>query len=1445
MRPLLSPLFRFTLCAVLGLTAVRAADTRTLHGHVPPAVARLTANGRLPASTNLQLAIGLPLRNREALTNLLLQLCDPISPNYQQYLTTEQFTERFGPTEQQYQAITDFMTANGFRVIARHPNRLLLDVTGSVADIERTFRFALRTYPHPSEPRNFHAPDAEPSVPAGLPIFDISGLDDFMPPRPMNLKVRPKDEQVKSYATGSGPGGSFIGYDFRAAYAPGVSLTGAGQIIGLFEFGPYFTNDIILYKQRAGLPDVTVTNVLLDGFTGIPAAGTDDGEETLDIDMAMCMAPGATIIVYEGNSAIDIFNRMATDNKAKQMSCSFGFYPPPASMDNVFMQFAAQGQTMFVASGDGGAYSLSDTIFAPADDPNITSVGGTSLVTTGPRGAWISESTWIGSGGGITAFYPIPSYQSGMNMSTNHGSTSLRNFPDVAILADTVIFWILKNGQTGTVGGTSAAAPLWAGFLALVNQQAAANGKPAIGNLNAILYSIGRGSNNYSTVFHDITAGNNTNTGSPTNFFAVPGFDLATGWGSPNGSNMIDILAAPTDALHITPGTGFTTTTPVTIPFNPTNLTLSLTNAGALTLNYSVGNTSTWLSVSTLVGTLAPLGPSTSLTVNLNPAAAANLLAGTYYANIRITNTTSGITQSRLFTLIVSPANAPITLTGFNAGVIVPANATIAAPQATGFDIVNNYCFYQAGLNANPQVSGSGGTQGLPAVGQFFSRADGSTTFQFGPYGGLNALMLGRIYPASGTLTFSNPQSYNSLAILASSANGGGLGTLVLHFTNGASSQMLNFNAQDWFNVTTNVALQGFGRLNLNAGLATENNGSSNPNLYQTTLNLAALGLNQAVGSITFTKPNIGGNQDSGVFAVSGSLMPAQTIIIQQPQSVTNNNPPAGATLSVVAMGTPPLAYQWFSGNPGSGTPVSSQTNANLVFLPVSTNQAGNYFVVVTNSYSAATSSVATLAVLTAPLITQQPNPTNRVLFAGQTAKLSVSASGAIPLSYFWRFNGNLVAGAIASNYTLANLQLTNSGNYSVTVSNAYGMATSSIVSLTVQSAPASPYATAVLADHPIAYWRLGETGGTVAFDSIGGNNGVYNSVTLSRPGYNPLDTNAAAGFGPALNSYVGGIPISFATLGNATFSVEAWVKGNGQTTDAGIVTKGTGSGGEQFNLDTGAGSHAFRFFVRDANSGAAHLANGNTGPNGNWRHLVGVCNESGGVVTLYVDGGVNASGTIAPGAGLLNSANAVTIGSRQSFTGAYDDQFVGTLDEVAIYDYALTAAQVQAHFALRTNFPPVFASNPFSEPNATAGQPYSATLAGKATDPNGDPIAFARLTGPSWLNVAGNGALSGTPVSADTGTNGFSVKATDPGGLFTAASMNILVLPAAPIFTTVSFDQTNLFLNWTGGIAPYQVQMTTNLANPVWQPFAGPFNTNSLTLSPSNDAAFYRILGQ
>ncbi|HEX4644207.1 MAG TPA: immunoglobulin domain-containing protein, partial [Verrucomicrobiae bacterium] len=932
-------------------------------------------------------------------------------------------------------------------------------------------------------------------------------------------------------------------------------------------------------------PAVAITNVLLDGYTGIPATGSDDGEEALDIQMSMCMAPGATILVYEGNSALDIYNRMATDNKAKQMSCSFGFSPPPATMDQVFQQYAMQGQTMFQASGDNGANA--GPLFPPFDDPNITAVGGTSLTTSGAGGPWLSETAWRGSGGGVSTTYSIPSWQLGIDMTANQGSTTMRNVPDVSILADTIIFTVNKNGQTGGIGGTSAAAPMWAGFMALVNQQAAANGKPPIGFFNPIIYSLGKGPNR-NTILHDITTGNTTNSSSPTKFFAVPGYDLCTGWGSPNGPNMINTLAGPNDALQIQPGIGFNVAVPHGVPASPTALNLSLTNTGAASLDWVLTNSASWLDVSATNGTLTPGGAAGTVTVSLDTSVASTLAVGIYTANVWITNLTSGVAQSRLFILNVSTADFPIAVTGFNAGVIVPNNATPLSPQATGFDIANNIAFYEAGLNGNPLVSGSGGAQGLPQNGLITSQADGATTFQLGPYGGANALMLGDTYASSGTLTLANPKAYNSLAVLAASANGGGVGTLVVHFTNGTSSQIFNFNAQDWFGTTANVAIKGFGRLYLNSGLFTEDDGANNPNLYQTIINLAPFGFNQAVASVTFTKPPVGGSQDSGVFALSGALMPPQVNITQQPRSATNNIPGTSSTLSVVAMGSPPLFYQWFSTNMITHmvTGLTNQTNASLVFNPAVSSDTGVYFVVVSNAFNAVPSSPATLTVYTKPVITQQPSPTNLFLYPGGGASLSVAAIGAAPFYYAWNYNGAPIAGATSPQHTLNNVQPADSGNYTATVSNSFGVTTSSIVSLTVIARPNRTYPETVLADKPIGYWRLDEASGTTAYDRLGGNNGHYFQVALGKPGYNPLDPDTAGGFGilsPA-NSYVGTIPMDFATAGNATFSVEAWVNGAAQTADGGIISKGTGWGGEQFDLDTGSdGSlpHAFRFFVR------------------------------------------------------------------------------------------------------------------------------------------------------------------------------------------------------------------------------------------------------------------------
>ncbi|MGO9246189.1 MAG: leucine-rich repeat protein [Verrucomicrobiia bacterium] len=584
----------------------RAQDRQVLLGHVPKAITGLDLQpvGRLPSETRLHLAIGLPLRNQEALTSLLHQIYDPTSPQYHHYLKPEEFTEKFGPTEQDYQAVIGFAKSNGLTVAGTHPNRVLLDVNGSVAKIEKVFHVEMRVYRHPTEARTFYAPDTDPSIDLAVPVSGASGLDNYMTPHPMIQRTPLNLVGNVTTNTGSGPNGTYLGYDFRAAYVPGVALNGSGEAVGLLEMDGYYTNDITAYESQAGLPNVTLTNVLVDGFSGSP--GDDNDEVALDIDMAICMAPGLSeVIVYESpqnySEYMDMLNRMATDDLAMQLSSSWAWTGVTKSLlDATFQEFAAQGQSFFNASGDLGAYV--GTIWTPADDPYITVVGGTTLATSGPTNNWVSETTWnsysqgsVGaSGGGISTTYAIPWWQTNVSMSANQGSTAMRNLPDVALTANNV-FLIADNGNSYVHGitGTSCASPLWAGFTALVNQQAVSNGDSAVGFLNPALYAIGTGIT-YTDCFHDITTGNNTNRYTNTEFFAASGYDLCTGWGTPNGSNLINALAPIGYTYTTNSGNTITITGyagsggAVTVPSTINGLTVTGIGADAFTDNISL-----------------------------------------------------------------------------------------------------------------------------------------------------------------------------------------------------------------------------------------------------------------------------------------------------------------------------------------------------------------------------------------------------------------------------------------------------------------------------------------------------------------------------------------------------------------------------------------------------------------------------------------------------------------------------------------------------------------------------------------------------------------------------------------------------------------------------------------------------------------------------------------
>jgi kumamolisin len=331
----------------------------------------------------------------------------------------------------------------------------------------------------------------------------------------------------------------------RAAYYEGTALTGAGQNIGLLEFYGFDIADVNTYYQNAGQTRTfAVTGISTDGssVTCVYTDGCDDTEQTLDITQAGGMAPGVTTVyLYVGASDTAILSGMSTDSPLPlNLSSSWTWKPVDPSVDDpYFEKMEAQGQNFFQASGDQGAYKGNAPW--PSNSQYVIAVGGTVLVTQSAGGPWASETVWADGGAGWGTNVLIPPWQQlqGVITEANEGSTIYRNDVDVSANANWS-FYVCADQTTCTAneyGGTSFAAPMWAGYLALANQQAAANGELPIGFIDPIIYPLGLGSG-YDNDFHDITVG-----GDP--FPATVGYDLPSGWGTPNGSALIDALVAP------------------------------------------------------------------------------------------------------------------------------------------------------------------------------------------------------------------------------------------------------------------------------------------------------------------------------------------------------------------------------------------------------------------------------------------------------------------------------------------------------------------------------------------------------------------------------------------------------------------------------------------------------------------------------------------------------------------------------------------------------------------------------------------------------------------------------------------------------------------------------------------------------------------------------------
>jgi hypothetical protein len=1243
---------------------VQAQQRRAIAGHVPSAVAGLRAIGALPETNRLPLVIGLPLHHPAELDRLLLDLHDPASTNYHQWLTPGEFTERFGPTVEEYQKVVGFAGQHGFQVTGIHSNRMMVNVEAPVANIEKTFSLKLRRYQHPTENRTFYAPDAEPTVDTNTPILHIAGLDDFIRPHRLGVasKIVPLDTNtIVAYATGSGPGGYFMGSDFRKAYAPGVTNTGAGQSIAIVDVGgPYYPLDVYMYQTNAGLStNIVVTNIITT-FTAywtnaLTGSSTDEGEEVLDIDMAMSMAPGATILNYEGE-AHNVFNQIAVDNKAKQMTLSYGF-GIDSIIQQIFQQFVAQGQAMSQASGDGGADLDGGTGLTGA--PYSTIVGGVSLTTSGANGPWSSDNTWGGSGGGVSG-WGIPTWQQGISMATNLGSVSFRNYPDVAMPADN-IFTVYKNGTiVGGTGGTSAASPLWAGFMALVNQQAAALGKGPVGFVNPAVYALGKGTRTtYTNCFHDITTGNTFNGHNALKYAACPGYDLCTGWGSPTGSNTINALV----------GSGTNDFT-----FYPSQGTFSLV-AGA-----SASATITMTRMNGLTGsaTFSFSGLPAGVSAAVSPASTTNT---TSFSISTRTNTVPGTYTATLTGTLGSLAHA-VTL---NFVIIAPIPGATPVSLAAYY---NRTGIYTDGRSFSTGVDGSYSAYSANLLGSTLSW--NGLVFNLGPSNAADV-----VYCAGQTITLPAGR-FNTLQILATGVQGSQTAqSFTVTYTDNSTATFTQ-SFSDW------ASAQAYPGENTVIAMPYRNLNSGGSQALTVTVDGYVFTLDQTKTVKSITLPN-----DSNLVLLSMMLA----------------NDPVSANLA---------GYYNRAGIYTDGTPFTNPPTGGL---------DGNY------AYSGTLLGGSQMWSNT--VFSFGPvNATNVVSATNQTIPLPAGNYAALRMLAAAE-NGSFASQSFIVTYTDASTTTFTQG---------------------------------------VSDWFSPQNYSGESKAIVMGHRNSSNGSADNRPFY-------LYGYSFALNPAKTIQSIRLPNTSNVMVAAISLVPNWPPTFAANPFTLATASAGQNYsgNIATNASDLNGGTLTFAKVSGPAWLNVGTTG------NLTGVpANTDANTDTFVV--------SVKDAGGLSNSAT--------------------------LYIYV--------------NGAPTFTANPFSMPDITAGQNYSGTIATNATDPNpGDALTFAKVSGPAWLNVSPAGALTGMPLSTNVGPNSFVVSVSDPGNLSNTATLNLNVAAAPPIVASITNSAAGIWMNWGGGIGPYQAQMATNLTAANWIVVGDLISSNAFLIAPTNPAAFYRVVGR
>ncbi len=479
-------------------------------------------------------------------------------PAQRQPLSREEFAVKFGAAKADLERIEEFAHEHGLDVVGSSAGQRTVRLSGTVEAMQEAFGVKLQAVTYNKVKfRHRSGPIRVPKDVAPL-VEGVFGLDNRPAVRPhLRFKPVPKGRQPRA-----GNARPFMPVEVAKLYNFPASLDGSGQCIAILEFGGgYRQADLKKYFATLGIPVPKVTAVSVDGGHNHPTGDPNgpDGEVMLDIEVAGAVAPKAKIAVYfapnTDDGFIDALRAAAHDSLRQPSVVSISWGSPELGStqqslkdyDAVCQEAALMGVTICCSAGDHGTddtpkASNRANVDFPASSPHVLACGGTHLEAANgvisKETVWNTHDGWA-TGGGVSEVFPLPAWQTNANVpkSANPGGKKGRGVPDVAGDADADTGYLIRvDGAEGPSGGTSAVAPLWAALVALINQGL---GKP-VGFITPLLYQ----SPNNTNCFRDILVGDNGAFPSSKKYLARPGWDACTGWGSPNGAQLLNAVRA-------------------------------------------------------------------------------------------------------------------------------------------------------------------------------------------------------------------------------------------------------------------------------------------------------------------------------------------------------------------------------------------------------------------------------------------------------------------------------------------------------------------------------------------------------------------------------------------------------------------------------------------------------------------------------------------------------------------------------------------------------------------------------------------------------------------------------------------------------------------------------------------------------------------------------------